>query len=516
MSGATPTVETIPLAAGSLTKAALEGSTPSEWYPEVARTAGEWEVRVRRIAEEYTRRNWLEVLEPALQASGNALARLERVSAQGGVVVTTGQQPGLFGGPMYTWCKALAARALADAIEERVGIPAAPVFWAATDDADLLEASSTLVAVRGGFEILRMEIAGAPSGVPLSALPLGDTSAAIEGLLRAAGSGSTAEIIALCQRSYTSQNTVGSAYVALLRGMLEPLEIAVLDASDPSVRGAGDKLLRTALLRAEPIAECLRNRAVSISNAGFRAQVQDVPGRSLVFTFDSQKQRVPVKRAGEVAKTAPVASLSPNVLLRPIMERAILPTAAYIGGPAEVAYFAQVSAVAAALEVPQPMIVPRWSGRIIEPHVARILERLDVMVDELADPHAAATRLAAESLPTEARAALDHLSVAAQHAFQELRGPTRELVPETVLSGAEVQVRHRIDRLARRLRAAVKRQGTAALTDLATARGSLFPNDHPQERALNLLPLFARYGDSLISAMLTEARQYANRLISNG
>ena len=94
---------------------------------------------------------------PAIMPAGAAAARLERVSRQGGVVVTTGQQPGLFGGPLYTWSKAMSALALADELEARTGIPTAAVFWAATDDADFAEAAATVVARSGGVDELSVK-----------------------------------------------------------------------------------------------------------------------------------------------------------------------------------------------------------------------------------------------------------------------------------------------------------------------------------------------------------------------
>src|SRR4030095_4018905 len=99
------------------------------------------------------------------------------------------------------------------------------------------------------------------------------------------------------------------------------------------------------------------------------------------------------------AATAEPGSLSPNVLLRPVVERFLFPTASYVAGPGEMAYFAQVSAVADALGADPPMVVPRWSCTLIEPHVAEIMERYHLSIEDFADPHAVETRLAREAWP---------------------------------------------------------------------------------------------------------------------
>ena len=155
-------VRTEPIGGSPLTRAALEGGL-GDWYTPRPGTPQEWSARVEAVRAGSVAKTWLDALRPALAATGAAAARLERVVAQRGVVVTTGQQPGLFGGPVYTWSKALSALALADEIEAQTGVAVAPIFWAANDDADFAEASWTAVARQGGADRLSVD-AGAPLG----------------------------------------------------------------------------------------------------------------------------------------------------------------------------------------------------------------------------------------------------------------------------------------------------------------------------------------------------------------
>src|SRR5271170_289169 len=135
-------VRTEPFGGGPLTAAALAGETPAGWYPPHPRGARAWSDQIEATRARFAGSTWLEELLPAIEPTGPARDRLIR-AAQHGVVVTTGQQPGLFGGPMYTWTKAIGALVLADALEKACGIPVAPLFWAATDDADFAESSTT-------------------------------------------------------------------------------------------------------------------------------------------------------------------------------------------------------------------------------------------------------------------------------------------------------------------------------------------------------------------------------------
>lgn len=503
-----------PLGGSPLAALAGDRAAGADWY-EPRPDAEGWGRRVRDTAAEFSGGAWLEALAPAFQATGTAARRLERVATGGGVVVTTGQQPGLFGGPLYTWFKAMSALSLAGELELRTGVPAATVFWAATDDSDFAEASETTVSVPGGAEVIRIDRPGGEAHVPMSLVPLGDVGAQLEALTRACGSASNGAALDAVRSAYAAGATVGSAYVRLLRSLLEPVGVAVLDASHPAVRAAGSPVLRHALARADALETELKQRATVLKKAGYRAQVAHVAGRTLVFrSTGAGRERVRTKEAAATREDA-ASDLSPNVLLRPVMERAVLPTVAYVGGPAEVAYFAQVSAVADTLEAKRPLIVPRWSGVIVEPQIRKILQVIGADVDDFADAHAVETRVTREQLPKGLAKALETARARVGEALDELEKAdgSAGVLPPAVVEGSRHQLLHKLDRLERRYVAATKRKGSELLTDVATARGSLFPNGKPQERSLNVIPFLARYGDDLWDGIRARTREHAASLL---
>ena len=510
-----PRVLTHPLSGNPLATTAIAGTAPDGWYEPVPRDAESWRERLEAVRSEFGD-DWLRKLSPAFDATGKARERLEASAKGRGVVVTTGQQPGLFGGPVYTLSKALSTLALADSLQEVTGIPVAPVFWAATDDTDFREASSTVVSVPGGAQLLRFDHAE-PLGLPMVAMPLGDVSAQLVALKHAADPAVDRTPIELLEQFYASGATVGSAYVSFLRALFAPLGIAVIDASHQATRAAAKPVLTKALERASGIADAVRARNLEIEAAGFTPQVQDVPGLSFVFSSSAgSRKRIPIKAA---AKQVSSEDLGPNVLLRPVVERAILPTASYIGGPAEIAYFAQIGPIADALGAARPAIVPRWSGMIIEPHVEKILEKLYLLPEDLRDPHEVEARVARARLPKRvieelnaARAALNDRLDALSAAVAEESAP----VGPSVTGGLRANLLRRLDRFERRLIAAAKRQHADLMHDIATARGSLFPLGKSQERSVNFVPLLARYGPILRDEMLAEARAHARRLVGAG
>jgi bacillithiol biosynthesis cysteine-adding enzyme BshC len=510
-------IEPVSLGGSPLSRLAQAGLAPAKWYPRRPQSPEEWRVRADQVRGSVPA-DWLEAIAPALGlSSGVAADRIERAAGGRGIVVTTGQQPGLFGGPVYTWSKAVSALSLADAIERETGVPAAPVFWAATDDSDFSEGAHTLLARAGGVDRVAIE-SSMPEGTRVADIPLPDLGVAIEQLQAACGSTADARILQHIRQAYAPPATVGSAYVALLRLVLEPLGISVLDATHPAATHAAHPYVIRGLHERERIARALAARTAELVTAGYQPQVADVADLSLVFERNGTgRARIARARAAVAAAAAEPGALSPNVLLRPVVERAILPTVAYVAGPGELAYFAQVSAVAEAVGLELPLAVPRWSATLIEPGVASIMTKYGLRIVDFEDPHGVETRLAREAWPAGVANAMEHLRRDLAQRLAGLRASLQELdglAPAATVEGTARALEWRLSRLERRISAAVKRRDTSLMRDLATVRGSLYPDGVRQERALNLVPLLARHGLGLLESMRDSAAVHAQSLVT--
>ncbi len=517
-------IRPVSLGGSRLSRAVQSGTAGREWYAERPTSAAQWSAHARAVRESLRGTDWLTALAPAFAATGLAAERLA-MAAAGGVVVTTGQQPGLFGGPTYTWSKAMSALAFANELEQATGMPVAPVFWAATDDADWMEAAVTYVATAKG--LLRATLSGpATEGVAMADVALGDLRQARGALAAGCGSAAHQSVLDTVDAAYVPHATIGAAYVQLLRAMLEPMGIAVLDAAHPAFRQHADSFLRQALRAAPAVQEALRIRVREIQAAGFAPQVEVVDGLSLVFhsRLESQgdevnrvRERVPVESAVGVAREAEAGSLGANVLLRPVMERALLPTVCYLAGPGEYAYFAQVSPVARALQLAEPVAAPRWACELVETDMLARLESLGLDDASLRDPHAAEQQVARGHLDESVSDTMERLRVTLDTQVRALRESlTGDGAPvaQEVVQGLARDLGHRLDRFERRLVAGVKRRETVALRDVAALRAALRPNGQSPERVLNIVPLLARYGPDLLTAMCTAAGPHARALVS--
>lgn len=522
-------LRTVPLGGGKLSRA-LRGEGDTEdartartWIAPCPASVAAWRARAEHVRASHATADWFAALAPAFASSGAAAERLAR-AAQSGVLVTTGQQPGMFGGPTYTWTKAIGALALADALEDRIGMPVAPVFWAATDDSDWAEAAVSHLLASDGLRTI--SLAGpATDGVSMADVPVGDVREAFAALRAASGSAAHMTVIEEVASAYVPHATVGTAYLQLLRALLEPLGISVLDASHPALRAAADPFLRRALSRATVVAERLTARTNAIREAGFAPQVDTVDALTLVFQSrlgpsglprDRVRERIPLADAARTAREAAAGTLGANVLLRPVLERCLLPTVAYCAGPGEFAYFAQVMPVAEALDAELPMPVPRWAGELIEERDIVLLDALGLSEEALQDPHAAESLLARRAMPEGVLDALERLRLTidtqARVLASSIEAADAFIAPQ-VSGGLTRDLLHRLDRFDRRVSAGVKRREADLMRRVAHVRAVFRPLGQSPERVLNLIPMLARHGMTVFALMQQLAAQHAYALL---
>lgn len=514
----------VALGGSRLSQALQSGQDGREWLPERPVTAEAWKAHAEAVRRSLGATEWLAPLAPAFAATGVAAVRLARAAAEG-VVVTTGQQPGLFGGPAYTWNKAIGALALADELERTIGMPVAPVFWAASDDADWAEAAVTHFATARGLQTASLT-GPATEGVAMADVRLGPLEEARALLGAVCGSAAHASVLAAVDAAYVPHATVGAAYVQLLRALLEPLGIAVLDASHPAVRETADPFLRHALRQAPMVHDALQTRVRAIEAAGHVPQVDVVDGLSLVFRtrlerhdggMQRVRERVPLADALVVAREAEGGTLGANVLLRPVLERQLLPTVTYCAGPGEFAYFAQVAPVAAALGAAAPVVTPRFACEVVEGDVLARQAQLGITDDMLRDAHAAEQFVARAHLTDRLSDSMERLRLTLETqigALRESLAGEGAPVADEVVQGLARDLSHRIDRFERRVVAGVKRVEHDALRDVAAVRAALRPRGRSPERVLNLIPLLARYGPGLLERLRSVAASHARELVA--
>lgn len=444
--------------------------------------------------------------------SPGAAARLARFVEEGGAMVTTGQQAGLFTGPMYTIHKILTAIRLAQALEERLGVVVLPVFWAASEDHDFDEANHTYFA-DGAGRLRRLAVAATDAcPVPMSEMRLGpDAESLSSELLEAVGiiDGNSVDLREILA-PYQPGRTVAEAFRGTIERLFAGFDLLVTDAADPHVKHGSLPVLLGDVERAAEHERLLRERTEQIEAAGYRAPVTVRQAAANVFFHGpAGRERLAKTRDGWIARDARIrftpeeaaeriraepGAFSPNVFLRPVAESAVFPTLAYVGGPAETAYFAQIAPLFQAFGIIPPIAYPRFSARLVPGVVAEKAAELGVTDEELRLPEdELASLLARRRLPAEVDDRLRALRTALVEGFGGVMDAARGIDPN--LDGAIGSRRNRalieVADAEAKILSHARKNDRGITDDLPLVRNHLMPLGTPQERVLNVLPYLA-------------------------
>ncbi|MFW5950939.1 MAG: bacillithiol biosynthesis cysteine-adding enzyme BshC [Gemmatimonadota bacterium] len=455
-----------------------------------------------------------------------AADRLERIAAGRGFVVTTGQQPGLFGGPLYTVHKALSAIALAERLESLLDAPVLPLFWIASDDHDWAEASHVSV-LDAANALHRLELTG--DGQSRRSMGrrrlLGAAESALDELEQVLPpSDFTPAILERLRAIYGDPvNTVAHAFAATMEGVLEGLPLGFVDAQHPALRRLGAGVLRHELESAAAHEAALREQTERLEAAGYEAQVPILPGASNVFHEDGEHGRERLLREdGKWVLRASKRELSdaelwslfdaspddfsPNVVLRPVVESAVFPTLAYVAGPGEVRYLAQTGCLFAAHGVGMPLVFPRLSVTLIEGKVGKVMEKFGLSESDFLERpvHELISGVVREDVPPEVEESVNRLRQALQERYQALYEAAEGIDP--TLKGPIFNARNEgfraVAEVEKKIRQHVKLKRETELEQIEKAAANLVPDGRPQERVLNVHQYLARYGRALIPAIL--------------
>lgn len=461
-------------------------------------------------------------LVPAFVPSAATDAALDRLREPGALAVTSGQQPGLFTGPLYTVHKALSTAALAQVLQRLWGRTVVPIFWVAGDDHDFAEASQASWLAADGT-LASASLPPRPPEAPLTPMyrqPLGE---AVTAALDALGSSLPAsefreETLAWLARHYRAEATVAAAFAGAMAELLAPAGIVCFDGSHPAAKKLAGPLILRALERAAEIDDDLERQSealgdgarisgVVLGDGAALAMLEGAQGRDRLVAADGAfvtrraKERFDLAALRRIAESEPTR-LSANVLLRPVIESALLPTVAYLGGPAELRYLSLTPPIYRRLGVEPQRPLPRWSGVLVEPRVDRILAKFGIELEELFAPEGALeSRLVRSHLPREASGALESIRSALEDGYQALERSAVEIDPTLVrpVQGARHQALAGTQDVEKKLVQHLKRRQETELGQIARARTAVHPGGKPQERVLTAAPFIARYGPALIT-----------------
>jgi bacillithiol biosynthesis cysteine-adding enzyme BshC len=451
-------------------------------------------------------------------AGPSALSAIDRLSDPESLVVIGGQQAGLFGGPLYTAHKALTILLLARRMEKELGRPVIPVFWIASEDSDLAEVDHAFVTDAEG-ELRELKLpSNAPAKMPVSRVRLGERIGPLIDELAALlpEGGYRDDILFDLRAAYTPGRTYPQAFGALMAGLFREQGLVIVDPSDTRLKRMAHGLFSREIREKSPVSGAVIEQTERLIKAGYKPQIDIRPGYLTLFHQDPAREAITVsdrgfelRSSGKTFTTDELAALlqenpdafTPNAVLRPLFQDTLFPTLAVVLGPAEVAYFCQLTLAYERMGIPMPIVFPRSSLTLVDPRMARLLKRFNIGLRDLLarGEHIVDDILAREipgSLLTRLRDGRASVRATWQGIVEDIDAldPTLHRTAELGSARALLQ----FDFIEKKIAKAARKKNAILRGQVGKLVASLAPRGGLQERTLCVLPFLSRYGTGIL------------------
>lgn len=457
----------------------------------------------------------LERQNRAFGASSRTFENLERLRS-GALALVTGQQVGLFGGPLFSILKALTSVRLAEEAT-KAGVECVPVFWLATEDHDVAEANHVSMPASGGE---RRELRVSAEGIkdaPVGTLLFGsEIQKAVEDAIAILGENEVSEAV---RQAYRAGENFGSAFARLFAKLFADWGVILLDSGDRELHRISKPIYHAALRQSQELDTALLARGKEIELGGYHQQVKVTPSSTPLFYMGSGSRVVVHRRVNggtsefllgqervsesDLLKRTEDAPehFSANVLLRPVVQDYLLPTLAYAGGAAEIAYFAQAAVVYEVLLGRATPVVPRFSATLIEPKFQSLLDKYKLSLPDLFHgPEKLREEIAGRVLPDVLQAAFAKSESALENSLRDIQDALNRL-DSTLVDSARIsasKMRYQLGKIRTRAARAELRRLEVLGRHASLLSGNLYPNHALQERGLSGVYFVARGGPQFL------------------
>ena len=490
-------------------------TSASAWRQVIAAQQVEQSDRVRLAALVTAQLN-------ARTAPPEAIASAKQLARPDTIAVVTGQQAGLFGGPLFTLLKAVTTIKLARQVAADQKTQVVPVFWVDAEDHDL-DQVRTCSVLDDDLRLHRVSLiienaAYQPASTVELNRSIDDTVEELRGVLPETEH--STELLKKLATAYSSGTRFVDAFARWLDLWLGRHGLVVFDASDAAAKPLVQPIFERELQTRGETTQLALAAGDNLVERGYHAQVKTTPTTVALFQLDDTRKPIRLVSDGFVVGTATLPddellrraqtkpeTFSPNVLLRPIVQDMLFPTVAYVAGPHELAYFGQLRHIYESFGVPMPLIYPRASVTLVDHATIKFLQRYELDFETLqAQDDAALNQLLVTQLPESVDRAVGEAEVAIAERLATIETTVSAL--DTTLEGAVQTTRGRMERDLRNLRGkiiqAAKRRDKILRRQFDRTRALTFPQGEPQERIVGAVYFLNRYGPSLIDRLLAD------------
>lgn len=491
-------------------------ATPAAWADTIKRSQGfarQPAETARVIAAQQAERN----------APGAARESAARLADPATRVIITGQQAGLFGGPLFTLLKAITTMKLAAQVSREHRVPVVPVFWIDAEDHDWPEVSGCTV-LDSEFAPTTVRLADLPGAgsLPIARLTLNDAIQPALDQLAAAlpDTEFKSEILSALGAAYAPGRSMATAFGVWLEHVLGPHGLVVYDSSDPAAKALARDVFVKELTQPGHTARVAAKAGDALVGKGYHAQAMLAEGAVSMFHLNAERasiridgesaefgeRRLPLAALLDEARTHPEL-FSPNVLLRPLVQDTVFPTICYVAGPNELAYLGQLKDVYTHFGIPMPLMYQRATATLADSATLRFLSKYDLPITALrAQDESALNHLLESQLPPTVEQALTSVATLIDERMAAVGAAVPQIDPtlEGTVKSTLGKLQHEVQALHNKVIQAAKRRDDTLRRQFQRAQALTFPQGHPQEREVGFVWFLNRYGPALVDRLMEE------------
>lgn len=467
------------------------------------------------------RKKLIEVLGHQNKAFGceeKTLTNIDLLQDEKTFAVITGQQAGLFTGPLLTIYKTLSTIKLTELLNDEYEYKFIPVFWVVSDDHDFDEVNH-LSLVNGASQVRRIvyQPEGEYARFPVGTIPVDNRfNAVLEQFSeKTPETEFKASVQQMVRTSYSEARSVADGFCRFMANLFREYGLVVVDPRDPDLTVLAAPVFEMEIGDPEKSTSCVLKTGEQLSRHGYHQQIHLRPGHLNIFleidgrrcSISEKDERFQTDRGSysreeilKLLRSSP-ERFSPNVVLRPIVRSHLLPTAAYIGGPAEISYYAQLKDVFSFFGVPQPIVYPRVRGTLIEGKIRRILDRHSIdPMNVYTNSDGVVNDIVKGSLPETFRTVFQETEEDMKRFFGKIRDAVTPIDSSLndLVTRSRNRLAHDIEKIEKKVIQARKKSEEVIVQQIEKVKTNLFPNGEYQERVLNIVPFLILYGPDFI------------------
>lgn len=463
----------------------------------------------------------LEEMARDIDVPASVRTQIDNLRNRDSLVVFAGQQPGLFGGPLYSVYKALTVERWATELSDKFSVPVMPCFWLASDDHDFVEVDHIKVPDNMDITTVKYTPSQSPGKVPIGRITLDSTIGSLtKDLIDLFPSSEFSEdVLNILNETYTPGVTYPVAFARLWYRMFPQSQMVFVSPGYRSLKKLAEPVMRQALCDATRLFSIYDETSKRLESNGYRRQVHKSPEQTFLFYQATERHSIHrdendnyIWEGEKPVTTDHVCKLlaekpedfSGNVLLTPIIQNRLFPTLGVVLGPSEISYYAQISDLHDYLDVPRPAIMPRTSVTLVKQNICNRLLQYDIGLDALQqDVNHEITRILKTKFPDE----LDTLFHVAEQkigtAFEEVKSTVEQYEPglNKTAELAAIRAQHELQRLAKKTHAAHRRREANTEKQIRQLAIHLFPHGELQERCFNIVYYWSRFGPDFLTKL---------------